>query len=140
MDKTHTSIAISREAQQMLRLIYAFTSEPQNRILDRLLRAEFAKIAESKNIAIPDDVLNLSVPESGHNPPLFEEFLESCCQIQQGAKEKARVLYDRYAAFCAERVVNPVSETAFGLFLTKQGFRKIRSSDGRYRSGLRLKS
>jgi putative DNA primase/helicase len=65
-------------------------------------------------------------------------FVKSCCAQDEGAKIKAKNLYDTYKIWAEDNGQVAMSQTAFGLRLVERGFSKKRDGRGYFWLGLRV--
>lgn len=67
-------------------------------------------------------------------------FIDECCDVGQDYKEHASLLYTRFAAWARQNGYWERTQTMFGRTLAEKGFKDVRTSRGRDRVGLRLKT
>lgn len=70
---------------------------------------------------------------------IISEFIAECCEEKPEAKTSFKVLYDRYATWCAENQDEPIDKRDFGRCLSERGFRKGRNNRERFRTGIGLR-
>ncbi|HUQ90326.1 MAG TPA: phage/plasmid primase, P4 family [Bryobacteraceae bacterium] len=94
----------------------------------------------SEGLGRPDEVAS-AVKDWRSDADQIGQFLSECCVIGDYGRVKARPLYKQYrdwAEGSGERDV--VTETAFGLRMTQQGYQKKREESGVFYLGLGLRS
>lgn len=67
-------------------------------------------------------------------------YLNSQCTDFAEYKTKASILYQDYKTWAMNNTEQLMSETEFGMEISKKGYRKVRRSDGNYYVGLKLNS
>jgi len=65
-------------------------------------------------------------------------FLDACCEIGEGMKEKSGELYSAYRSYCARTNDFCRSTTDFYTALDQRGFTRQKLRDGKYILGLQL--
>ena len=68
----------------------------------------------------------------------MSHFLDECCEIGDGLKEKSGELFAAYRAFCGRTNDFCRSTTEFYIALEQRGFNRQRTMEGRYVLGLRV--
>jgi putative DNA primase/helicase len=65
-------------------------------------------------------------------------FLDECCELREGCRVKASLLYRRYVEWCRDMGYKPETAARFGTDMTRLGV-KFHKISVRYRLGIRLK-
>jgi hypothetical protein len=83
---------------------------------------------------------NVAVEEYRADMDRLGQFFEDCRRITVEAETQARVLYERYVAWCDHNHERALSSTAFGRDLTSRGFTAAHRRNGVSRQGIALRS
>ncbi len=67
------------------------------------------------------------------------DFLEDCCEVEEGAESLASHLYGSYTEWAKGQNEKPATQRRLSLALLKRGFKRTRRINGRFYQGLRLK-
>ncbi len=114
-----------------------FEGEKKDKQLDKKLLRELDGIFgwavegclewQEKGLQAPQSVLD-EVKEYRMDEDVVGRFLESCCEVADGLRIEASVIYRSYVEWCKANGEYSLSGTAFGKKLTSKGFGKIKAS------------
>jgi putative DNA primase/helicase len=86
-------------------------------------------------------VVSRAVEDYRQEMDLVRMFIDDCCATDNpAATAPVSALYGRFKQWCGQLGEAPVSPTAFGTWLTKNGFTEKRTASTRMRAGLALKA
>ena len=70
----------------------------------------------------------------------LSQFLEDCCDVQDGYEEKSGELYQEYRAYCLRTGEYARNNADFTAALEKRGFLRKKKKSGMWVQGVQLKS
>ena len=70
----------------------------------------------------------------------LSQFLEDCCEVQDGYEEKSGELYQEYRAYCLRTGEYARNNADFTAALEKRGFLRKKKKSGMWVQGVQLKS
>lgn len=56
------------------------------------------------------------------------DFFAECCTVEKHAMATAKELYARYILWCEENGERPERQKAFGMRLSKRGFKRVKNN------------
>ena len=96
-------------------------------------------IEDDYKFKLPDKVEN-AINKYRSDNDWISRFFESCCEIDESFSAKSGEFYTEYRAFCMRTGEYTRSTTDFYNALEAEGFKRKRTSKGRFILGIRLKS
>lgn len=96
-----------------------------------------ARLEERGHFVIPASVQEATEYYRAVND-VPQMFLDECCELREGCREKASLLYKRYTGWCREMGYRPETAARFGTDMTRLGV-KFHKISVRYRLGVRIK-
>ncbi len=92
---------------------------------------------QKEGLGHPDEIRKATEIWRGESDAL-RSFLESCCEINQKKRIKAKELYRAYTLYCEQNGDEPLKQQTFGRKLTEKGFEQSRTEKERFWKGLSL--
>lgn len=130
----------------MIPFTVSIPEEKKDKELKGKLREEYSGILrwavegcllwQKEGLVMPRAVLDMC-KEYRREMDVISAFIEDRCEVREGVYEKSSMLFAAYTAWCAANNEYKMSNTKFGIELSKK-FERVKRTDGNYYVGLTL--